>query len=217
VLREGSDEWCWKPEERGGFSVTSCYKLLERLFLIEDNIPDGDAHVFSYLWKCKTPSKVLAIAWTMLLDRIPTRVNLAYRGVLNVEESRNCLLCRRVEETTLHLFLHCEVVLKVWQRVMFGLHFHFVIPHNLFSHFDCSYYEAPSLKMRRGFFLIWLSSIWVIWKRRNEVIFNNGVVEMEELVENIKVLAWYWSMSKLKIATCLSYEWCWNPRECLLR
>jgi hypothetical protein len=133
VLREGSDEWCWKPEEGGAFSVNSCYKLLKRVFLIEDNIPDGDAQVFGYLWKCKTPSNVLAIAWTILLERIPTRVNLAYRGVLNVEESRNCVLCRRVEETALHLFLHCEVVLKVWQWVMSGLHFHFVIPQSFFT------------------------------------------------------------------------------------
>jgi hypothetical protein len=46
----------------------------------------------------------------------------------------------------------------------------------------------------------------------NEVIFNNGVVEIEDLVENIKVLAWYWSMRKLKIVTCLYYKSCWNPR-----
>jgi len=65
-----------------------------------------------------------------------------------------------------------------------------------------------------GVFLIWLASIWVIWKRRNEVIFNNGVVEIKDLVENIEVLAWYWSMSKL---SCLYYEWCSNPRDCLLR
>lgn len=76
--------------------------------------------------------------------------------------------------------------------------------------------DVLSRKIRWGFCLIWLASIWVIWKRRNEVIFNNGVVEIEDLVENIKVLAWYWSMSKLKIATCLYYEWCWNPQDCLL-
>lgn len=30
-----------------------------------------------------------------------------------------------------------------------------------------------------------------------------------------KVLSWQWSLSRLKIATCLFYEWCWNPRFCL--
>jgi hypothetical protein len=150
-----------------------------------------------------------------LLDRTPTRVNLAARGVLNGEESKNCVLCGRVEETVLHLFLHCEVVTEVWRRVMSWLQFNFLIPHNLFAHFECWYHEVKSRKVRRGFCLIWLAFIWVIWKRRNEAIFDNGVVEIEVLVDNIKVLAWYWSMSKLKIATCLYYEWFWNPRDCL--
>jgi hypothetical protein len=160
---------------------------------------------------CWRPRGGRFFAWTMLLDRIPTRVHLASRGVLNVEASNNCVLCGKVEETTLHLFF-CEVVLKVWQRVMCWLQFNFLIPHNLFAHFECWYYEATSRRIRRGFCLIWLASIWVIWKRMNEVIFNNGVVEIEDLVENIKVLAWYWSICKLKIATCLYYKWCWNPR-----
>jgi len=36
VLGEGRDEWRWRVEDEGGFSVNSCYKILERLFLIED-------------------------------------------------------------------------------------------------------------------------------------------------------------------------------------
>ena len=35
--------------------------------------------------------------------------------------------------------------------------------------------------------------------RRNEITLKNGLVEIEELVENSKVLAWYWIMSKLQI------------------
>jgi hypothetical protein len=54
-------------EGEGGFSVNSCYKILERLFLIEDNIPESEERVFALIWKCQAPSKVLAFAW-MLLD-----------------------------------------------------------------------------------------------------------------------------------------------------
>jgi len=38
--------------------------------------------VFSSLWQAKTMTKVLTIAWRVLLDRIQTRVNLIRRGVL---------------------------------------------------------------------------------------------------------------------------------------
>jgi len=114
-LGEGRDEWCWRPEEGGGFSVNSCYKLVERLFLIDDNIPEGD--------EC----------------------------VLNVKASKNCVLCGRVEETALHLFLHCEVVLKVLHLFLHWLQFNFLIPHNLFAHFECWYYEATFRRIRWGF------------------------------------------------------------------
>lgn len=45
-----------------GFSVNSCRKLLERLFLIEDNLSGDEECVFGGLWKCRAPSKVLAFA-----------------------------------------------------------------------------------------------------------------------------------------------------------
>lgn len=135
------------------FSVNSCYKLLVRLFFIDDNIPEGEERVFGYIWKCQALSKVLVFAWTMLLDRIPTKVNLAARGVLNRETSKNCVLCGRVEETTSHLFLHCEVVMKVLRRVMSWFQFNFSIPHNLFAHFECWYYEVTHQEKLDGDFV----------------------------------------------------------------
>lgn len=52
---------------------------------------------------------------------------------------------------------------------------------------------------------------------RNDRIFNNNVVEIDEMVDQFKVLSLQWSMNRLKIPTSLFYEWCWNPRECLVR
>jgi hypothetical protein len=37
------------------------------------------------------------------------------------------------------------------------------------------------------------------------------------LVEEIKVVSWTWSLARLKLNTCLYYEWVWDPGECLLR
>ena len=55
--------------------MNSCCKLLERLFLIEDNLSEDEECVFGGVWKCRAPSEVLAFAWTLLLDRILIRVN----------------------------------------------------------------------------------------------------------------------------------------------
>lgn len=54
-----------------------------------------------------------------------------------------------------------------------------------------------------------------MWKTRNERIFNNKIQEVDEMVDHIKVISLQWSLNRLKIATYLYYEWCWNPRICL--
>ncbi|KEH41625.1 transmembrane protein, putative [Medicago truncatula] len=38
--------------------------------------------------------------------------------------------------------------------------------------------------------MIWEVAIWVIWKVRNERIFNNVIVMWEEIVEEVKVMSW---------------------------
>ena len=65
--------------------------------------------------------------------------------------------------------------------------------------------------------LIWLSTIWVLWKGRNDKIFNCVKHEVDGLVEEIKVLSWRWMLHRMSIPVCLFYEWCWNTQLCLRR
>ena len=58
--------------------------------------------------------KVLTIAWRILIDRIPSRVNLLRRGV--PVTSTLCALCNLSEESSQHLFLACEFAQQVWSR-----------------------------------------------------------------------------------------------------
>lgn len=62
------------------------------------------------------------------------------------------------------------------------------------------------------FLLIWCATIWLIWKERNARIFTNKEKEVEEVVDEIKAVSWVWTLSRLKIASFLFYEWTWNPR-----
>jgi hypothetical protein len=66
-----------------------------------------------------------------------------------------------------------------------------VMPPNLFILFDCLSEAASSKKVKNGFRLVWHSGIWVIWLARNNVI-------IEECY-------------------CMYFEWCAEPRICLLR
>jgi len=40
--------------------------------------------------------------------------------------------------------------------------------------------------------LIWLSTLWVLWKVHSDKIFNGRSYAVDEIVEEIKVLSWRW-------------------------
>ena len=48
-----------------------------------------------------------------------------------------CVLCGNLEESTIHLFLHCEVTNSIRHKVMTWLGILFITPPNLFIHWEC--------------------------------------------------------------------------------
>jgi len=170
--------------------------ILDDLWGVEEK------RVFHHLWKSRAPSKVVALSWKMLLDRIPTWLNLSRRHALPSEVPLSCVLCERDVETMNHLFMHCENM--------------FITPHNLFIHWECWNAVSSNKKLTRGLRLIWHATIWLIWKARNDKIFNTKDMEVSKLVEDIKVLSWRWPLTRVKSNACLFYEWCWDPMACLV-
>ena len=129
----------------------------------------------------------------------------------------NCVLCDRALESSAHLFLFCEVSIKVWTEVLRWLGFSYQTPPDLFCHWQWWNAAARGKKVRKGYRIVWHAAIWSILKARNDAIFENYASGIEEVVENIKVLSWRWMLTRLTVPACLFYEWCWNPKECLLR
>lgn len=124
----------------------------------------------------------------------------------------------RWRESTNHLFLHCNVNWKIWLTLQNWLEVNFIIsiPSNLFSHCRCWDGLLSNRKeSKRGMRIIWHTTIWVIWNFRNNIIFNNGGIEVEDVLDEIKMLSWKWSLARLRIHLCLYYEWRWNPKWCL--
>jgi hypothetical protein len=207
----------WLPEESGVYSVNSSYRVLENLVVEEEGVNVEEGKIFSSLWKSPAPSKVVAFSWLALLDRIPTRANLARRHSLAPRESTLCVMCDNEEETTVHLFLHCEVALKIWRKMLDWLNINFITPHCLLAHFACWSESSNSRRMFKAFCLIWHAVIWSIWKERNARIFKDQFKNFDEVFDDIMALSWCWMLSRLKISSCLFYEWTWNPRDCLRR
>ncbi|GJR44057.1 RNA-directed DNA polymerase, eukaryota [Tanacetum coccineum] len=66
-------------------------------------------------WNPLVPRKVNIFCWRMFLNRIPTRLILASRGIdiPNVL----CPICGIHQEDTSHLFLKCYVASEIWKAI----------------------------------------------------------------------------------------------------
>jgi len=145
--RRGEDVWCWNTEESERFSVKSSYNLVYDLLILNVLLSNSEEMVFASIWKSAAPCKIVVFSWKLLLDRISTRANLARRNVFLQGAFMNCIFRGRGEESSAHIFLNCDVVMKVWEKVFRWLDFNFLIAHNLFVHFECRSGEVWNKKL----------------------------------------------------------------------
>lgn len=137
VLNGEEDKWRWKLGGEDTFSVKSVYLKLDEDGRVDGNPLEIEKGVFRYIWKAGVPSKVTAFVWKALLDRIPTRTNLEVRHCLPIDIDLNCVWCRSRPECTSHIFLHCNTTMRIWNKLMVWLDLHFIMPPNLFIHWEC--------------------------------------------------------------------------------
>lgn len=106
---------------------------------------------------------------------------------------------------------------SVWLGLMAWMGCSFLIPHKLFIHWECWRGGVSNKKLVKGSLgLIWHTEIWLLWKARNDKIFNNNNYEVDDIVEKIKVISWRWMLTRTQTPVYLFYERCWNPHFCLL-
>ncbi|GAU48811.1 hypothetical protein TSUD_406440 [Trifolium subterraneum] len=148
--------------------------------------------------------------------RIPTRDNLCRRGVIS-EEVVFCPLCEEERETSCHLFLHCRVAASIWYGLTRWLGVVVVLPPLVAQSYAGFVGCGSNKKRKKGFSIVWLAFVWALWQARNDRVFNNKEVKVEEVVVYIQRLSWRWFLSNTAKGPCLLYEWVWNPGDCMLR
>lgn len=114
ICKDLEDKWVWKIGTSMEFTVKgTCDYLLANSPLF--SFSQDESNLFRNFWSCCAPSKVLAFSWKLLLDRLPTYMNLLQRNVFSVSSAAACVLCKLVTESAIHLFLHCPLSVKIWQ------------------------------------------------------------------------------------------------------
>ncbi|PNX78255.1 ribonuclease H [Trifolium pratense] len=83
ILSGMEDQWGWKAEKGGLFTVKSTYVLLVKQFLGETSLTREETTAFKAIWKSPAPSKIVGFAWLALHNRIPQEITSFADGELN--------------------------------------------------------------------------------------------------------------------------------------
>jgi hypothetical protein len=107
TLSSERDRWWWILDPNGIFSVKLTRQWIDNVVLPKAQL--------SACWNNLVPRKVNILIWCVLLDRIPTRLNLHNRG-LDIPDIL-CPICNLHTEHTTHLFFGCEVANSTWAAI----------------------------------------------------------------------------------------------------
>ena len=106
LTRERKDCWMWNDGEDKVYTIKSAYQKLQEASEADQQ------NFFDYLWRVKVIPYAKFFMWRVILNGIPTNVNLRLRGV-NLNND-NCAMCGEHEESISHLFITYRVATKVW-------------------------------------------------------------------------------------------------------
>jgi hypothetical protein len=149
------------------------------------------------------------------MDRLPTKNNLANRGIISMEARLCSAKCGQVEDLN-HLFLSCPYFGALWPLVRAWLSVSGVESQLISDHF-LQFIQYPSvLKSRRSFFhLIWLLCVWVVWKDQNDRLFRNKHSSLLHMLDKVKSFSLWWLKASNVVFSFGTYNWWSNPLVCM--
>jgi hypothetical protein len=159
----------------------------------------GSTTCFSWklIWRSWAPPRVKFFQWLANQDRCWTAERLARHGL---QHHPRCPLCDQAPETLQHLLLQCPLARQAWYEILAWLRMTTRPPDQEASLMDWwQHAKANTAKpMRKGLASITLLIPWMIWKHRNECIFDGAQPSALTLISKIKEEAELWARAGAK-------------------
>ncbi|KAL4587346.1 hypothetical protein LXL04_000215 [Taraxacum kok-saghyz] len=190
----------WSLEGSGDFTVGSL-----RIHIDNNTLPAvqqlGD-------WNNLILRKANILAWRLAHGRLPTKVNLAKRGI---GVNKECTLCNIDEETEEHLFLNCPVTKEVWNDLRCWWQGASQTPNSI------NYlvkWRGSATKMQdeiqAAVFLVFL---WVVWVHRNKKAHSSNLMSHKGLANEIQILSHLWINARIRRKNIDWRSWCTDPKQ----
>jgi hypothetical protein len=71
-------------------------------------------------------------------------------------------------------------------------------------------------KLCSALHVIWLSSVWTIWKDKNSCIFRHIDQSLQQLMDNMKLSSFRWLQVSISNSTFDFHHWWTNPIQCFI-
>ncbi|KAL4576346.1 hypothetical protein LXL04_012438 [Taraxacum kok-saghyz] len=159
-------------------------------------------------WNDLIPRKANILAWRLAHGRLPTKVNLAKRGI---GVNKECTLCNIDEETEEHLFLNCPVTKEVWNDFRCWWQ---GAPQTPNSINDLVKWRGAATKMQdeiqAAVFLVFL---WVVWVHMNKKAHSSNLMSHKGLANEIKILSHLWINARIRRKKIDWRSWCADPKQ----
>ncbi|KAJ0469888.1 putative reverse transcriptase zinc-binding domain-containing protein [Helianthus annuus] len=182
VLSSSADRWIWELDSSGCFSVRSIKKILQ---VANREIPN-----YVVEWNNWIPKKVGVVAWRAEKERLPTREALSKLGISVLR--KECLFCGEYDETCDHIFVSCGFAQAVWQIVYQWCKHPAFIAFSLRDILEQHRYIKSTNKKRKAFHAISLTTIWSIWRTRNEMVYSGRPASIAKVIEEVKTMSFNW-------------------------
>lgn len=104
----GHDGWYWVGDDRGDFTVKSCYRQIRGEHACEDRT------FWRILWNTKLPGKMINFLWRACSNVLPTATALVMKRVNMVQ---SCVWCQIHNEDAAHVLFTCCFARELWNLV----------------------------------------------------------------------------------------------------
>nr|GMD54193.1 uncharacterized protein LOC109164833 [Ipomoea batatas] len=150
------DTIIWNEEEKGNYSVKSCYRLLR------GEVETNNNKYWTRVWKLAIPPKVKNFIWQACSNLLPTADNLQKR---KVNCPSLCTFCLASLETIDHLIIDCQFAKTCLQsipNILMGVNMNLA---------EWITWHMSTLDVKSICQL--LTSCWKIWEARNNKVWRN--------------------------------------------
>lgn len=103
------------------------------------------------------------LVWKIMLNRLPTKINLRARNILVDEEELRCIFCDNVVESINHCFLSCDKVMEIWKACYVWLHVSKIIPNSSEQHFWQHAHFVQTKLEQDMWQVVWVAAVSNIW------------------------------------------------------